>query len=291
VEPPPLSLDHDGWDDHQLLGVNWKYQMVPFTGSRTLRLNAGSEVIVYSDEPSVAAVSSPQQDASSSANKVVLRPATHTFPFDVKIDGASVGRTHVRVAEPSGRLIDSVEVSVKSPLLKTYRLWRLRDLEHTTLRTGDEMKAIMHLVAALYLAQANVTLVQVGEPRIILMKDKLHDPIKYPTFMNFGLAPAIALQDAGSSDFDMVSTWTQKNRVGTTIPLNISLCSMQAYSAAEQMREVSTYAHEMCHAFGRWLHTSRKDVMMAGDGSDSCKFDKTDMDTINPTGKWPFKID
>jgi hypothetical protein len=61
---------------------------------------------------------------------------------------------------------------------------------------------------------------------------------------------------------------------------------MQAYGEGlnEEMREVSTYAHEMCHAFGRWVHASRTLVLMAGDGTDSCQFDRKDMDTINPSG-------
>ena len=61
---------------------------------------------------------------------------------------------------------------------------------------------------------------------------------------------------------------------------------MKAYgkSPLAEMMEASTYAHEICHAFGRWTHADRNEVMMNGNGADSCRFDWKDMDTINPSG-------
>lgn len=288
AEPPPpaLSLDHDGWDDFELAGTHIKFQMVPSDGDRTLRVTASRELIVSSDKPNIASVSSPQQDASSTTNRVVLRPATHTFPFDIGIHGVFTGFTNIRLSEPTGELVDRVMVSVKSHVVKTYRLWRLRDIEHETKRSGEKMIAIMEKVEKLYKNQANITLVRMGEPEILFVKDKLKDPIEFPSIMNFNLAVAIQAKGKGGAGFDLVSTWKMDGRVGNTIPLNISLCSMQAYDEGlnEEMREVSTYAHEMCHAFGRWVHSSRSQVLMAGDGTDSCKFDRIDINTINPSG-------
>jgi hypothetical protein len=281
----PLSFDADGWFRASFQGddPSINFQMVPQGGSRFITvLVDGEPCVVSSRKTAMATVSSPSQDASSTPNRVVLLPPATAFPFVVEVRGHQVGRTLVDVSDMNGKSLGTVDVSVKSVVTKTYRLWALKDIVHRTTRTSAQMTNIMRNVARVYESQANVKLVQVGVPLDLLFKSDLGDPISSPNLLLARIGIQIKLFNESPADFDLVSTWDIPDAVGQTFDL-AGDCMIEDYKPNQDLPETSSYAHELGHAFSCG-HTDRTKMMMSGDGTDGFQMTRTDMNTINPTG-------
>jgi len=222
------------------------------------------------------------QDASSTPNRVVLLPPTGAFPFVVEVRGHRVGRTLVDVSDMNGNSRGTVDVSIKSAIAKTYRLWALKDIVHRTTRTAAQMTNIMRNVARLYESQANVKLTQIEVPLDLLFKTDLGDPISSPNLLLARIGVSIKLSNVSRADFDMVSTWDIPDAVGQTSDL-AGDCMVEDYKPGQELPETSSYAHELGHGFSCG-HTDRTKMMMSGDGSDGFQMTRTDINTINPTG-------
>jgi hypothetical protein len=257
--------------------------MVPQGGSRFITVFVdGEPCVVSSRRTSKTTVSAPLQDASSTPNRVVLLPQPSAFPFAVEIHGHQAGRTLVDVSDMNGKSLGTVDVSVKSAITKTYRLWALMDIVHRTTRTAAQMINYMRNVARLYESQANVKLTQLDVPQNLLFKDDLGDPISSPNLLLGRIGLQIKLLNDSRADFDMVSTWDIPDAVGQTVDL-FGDCMVEDYKPGNELSEMSTYAHELGHGFSCG-HTDRTKMMMSGDGSDGFQMTRTDINTINPTG-------
>ncbi|HLW92772.1 MAG TPA: hypothetical protein VKS78_15930 [Roseiarcus sp.] len=287
----PLSFDHDGWFRASFQGddPSINFQMVPaFGGGRLITaLVDGEACVVSSRNTSIATVSAPLQDASSSVNRVVLLPIAGAgeFPFVVEIHGHRAGRTLVDLSDMNGQSLGTVDVSVKEEVQKTYRLWGLKDIVRRTTRTPDQMINIMNNVTRLYKSQANVKLTQLGAPLDLLFKTDLGDPISSPNLLLARIGAGIKLSGLSTADFDMVSTWDIPDAVGQTSDI-AGDCMIEDYKPGHELSETSSYAHELGHAFSCG-HTDRTKMMMSGDGSDGFQMTRTDINTINTTGLDP----
>jgi hypothetical protein len=279
----PLSTEHDGWDDSTTLGLRSKYQMVPKGEDRYL--SAKGECIVYSDPKEYATVSSPTQHSSSTSNRIVLRPTDGMTVSAVKVHGVSDGRGQVIACDASGKTLDSVVFSVKKPQRKTYRLWVLKDIATNPTRTEAQMIALMRHVEKAYLAQTNTTLVRLGGFAALNFKRQLGNPIKSIDLLLVDVGIAIKLSNLPSADFDLVSTWKLDGAVGQTSMIS-KTSLIQDYKPEQELNEASTFAHELCHAFGRSGHTSDRDRMMSDGGVDSFHMAEEDIDQINSSGDW-----
>ena len=286
----PLSFDHDGWFSegfgNETFGFTPNFQMVPRRGDRfIIVLIEGEECIVSSRNASIATVTSPLQDASSTPNRVVLRPLVPTaISTVVMVHGVQTGRTQIDVSSTGGKTLGTVEISVKDEITKTYRLWGLKDIVRRTTRTPVQMISIMNNVATLYKAQANVKLVQLDAPLDLLFKEDLGDPISSPNLLTIKVAVGIKLSKQAGADFDIVSTWDIPDAVGQTNPIS-GVCLVEDYKPGLDLQETSTFAHELGHAFSIGGHTTRTKMMMSGDGTDGFQMRMLDMDSINPTGQ------
>jgi hypothetical protein len=284
---PPLSLDHDGWfTANNLFGDGPRhFQMVPIGGQRFITVQVdGQPCVVSSRNATVAEVASIATGFNPTPeNRVVLTPLAAPFPFVVRVLGKRVGRTQIVISDTSGTQLDAVEVSVKSEVRQTYRLWALKDLKRRTVRSNDQMVSVMRTVAAVYKEQANVKLEQIGGPEELMIKGDLGDPIVSPSLLIPTAAIAIKLENKTTANFDMVSTWNLEIAVGKTNSL-VGVCLVADYKPGLTMQEASTYAHELCHAFGNGGHVTLPQMLMSGDGTDGLQMTRLDMDTINPTG-------
>jgi len=283
-----LSDEHDGWFSERRSpsdNAALHFQMVPIAGQRFVTIQVDGEAcVVSSRNPVVADVAGGDTGFVPTANnRVVLTPPGAPFPFIVRVGGRRVGRTQIVVSDMSGAQLGVVDISVKSEIRQTYRLWALKDTKRRTTRTNQQMVSIMNAVAAIYKAQANVTLQQVGGPEELLIKGDLGDPIVSPSLLVPTAAVAIKFQNKATANFDMVSTWNLQIAVGKSNDL-LGVCLVGDYKPGQTLQETSTYAHELCHAFGNGGHVTSPQLMMSGDGSDSFQMTRLDMDTINPTG-------
>jgi hypothetical protein len=283
-----LSFEDDGWFTGKMPGSGSAikhFQMVP-SGDRRLIIvqveDAGC--FVYSQDPSVVTVDGfGIVDPATVPNRVHLAPLGVTTRYLVQLTGQRSGRTFVILCDNAGKTIDSVDVGVKRERKLTYRLWALMDVARRTRRTNDQMIRYMNNTARLYKAQANVTLTQIGVVENLLINDDLGDPISSPNLLLLRCAAFIQFVSTESTaDFDMVSTWDIPDAVGLTAP-GINVCMVEDYKLGDEMRETSTYAHELCHAFGVLGHDSLTNMLMSGDGTDSVRMNVTDIDTINST--------
>ena len=285
--PEPLSFDHDGWFTGTMPGFGSEiknFQMVPVGEDRLITVTVDdAECFVYSREPSDVEVSGVNiVDPATVPNRIRLAPRGAPFQYSIKLHGLRSSRTHVIVCDAAGTTIDSVEVGVKDVRLFTYRLWALMDVARRTHRTKDQMIACMNNVARLYKAQANVKLTQIGTVENLLINADLGDPISSPNFLLARVAFIIKLNPESSANFDMVSTWDIPDAVGLTAPgINVSM--VEDYKPGNLLAETSTYAHELCHAFGVLGHDRNTKMLMSGDGTDSFRMNVTDIDAINST--------
>jgi hypothetical protein len=283
---PPLSLDHDGWFTANILPDDGPrhFQMVPIGGQRFITVRSTDRMCGVSRDATVADVAGAASGFNPTPeNRVVLTPPGAPFPFIVRVHGRRVGRTQVVVSDTSGKQLDAVEISVKSEVRHTYRLWGLKDAKRRTARSNDQMVSVMNTVATVYKAQANVKLEQIGNPEELMLKGDLGDPIASPNILVPRAALAIKLENKTAANFDMVSTWNLEIAVGKTNSV-VAVCLVADYKPGQTLPETSTYAHELCHAFGNGGHVTSSQMLMSGDGTDGFQMTRLNIDTINPTG-------
>lgn len=294
-----LTFDHDGWYTDPFLPAQKgderhvttrHFQMVPSGGAALVHVRVdGIDSVVLSEDPSVAAVGSLADGFTPSPINRAVLPAASPAPVQfVRVEAKSVGRTRILVADADGRrrIRDSVDISVKSEVRKTFRLWRLKDAIHETARTNTQMIDIMVHVAKIYKGQANVKLDQVGTPETLLIKDDLGDPIKSSNLLIPRAALAIKLSTQSTADFDLVSVWNMPHALGKAAPV-LSVALIVDYKPGQLLNEASTYAHELCHAFGQIVHATQASVLMSTSPPDGFQMTKSNIDTVNPTGGRP----
>jgi hypothetical protein len=294
-----LTFDHDGWYTDPFLPAQKAeerhvttrhFQMIPSGGASLVQVRVdGINSIVLSEDPGVAAVGSLADGfRPSPINRAVL-PGASLVPVQfVRVEAKSVGRTRILVADADGRrrIRDSIEISVKSEVRKTFRLWRLKDAIHETARTNQQMIDIMRNVAKIYKGQANVKLEQVGTPGTLVIKDDLGDPIKSSNLLLPRVALAIKQSPEPTADFDLVSVWNMPHLLGKAAPV-ISVALIVDYKPLQILNESATYAHELCHSFGHISHANQAGVLMSTSPPDGFQMTKSNIDTVNSTGGRP----
>lgn len=282
----PMSTDHDGF---------WKvddtaaYQMVPANGTRECALAmSGGRVRLSSAHPNVVVLAD-AVTGQPAANNLMTFDSQPFTAFAFKLQARSVGRTMILAEDARGRHLARLIVSVKAEQTKTYNPLILQDIRRRSKRQFEDVARIMREVEKVYLKQANIRLKTKRLPNVIFLKQDIGDPIDFSKkAVHDDINKALDEIKANSLDFNIVSCWNlvdgHQDAVGID-PAFGKTCFAEDYpDSTPLLTEVSTYAHELGHAFG-CVHDGRpSNVMMSGDGSDGLQMTKDDIDMINKTG-------
>lgn len=282
-QPGLNTLAHDGWHSDAVQGG---FQMVPRFGSRTVEVQTddNAEYRVTGGTGTVW-IAGEAQGLREVANNDVVLARTPGVPQSIAIFGKRSAFTRLYLLDSNGKYVDSLAVSVKTRVNKTYRMWILSDLLNTSVRTPAQVRAAMQRTETLMLAQANVQLTAVGgEATPISVPLDFGNPIKYPVNLMIELALRIKVQPGPTADYDVVSTWDIEHNVGISAPL-INVALVEDYIAGLEVEEASTFAHELCHTMGAWLHEDEPRLLMSASGP-GVQMSRRVINIVNDTGRF-----
>jgi hypothetical protein len=280
-----------------------KYQMIP-TGDRSnWRVSvAGGTVRITSKDTNVAALADgfakqlPRNLLTLNSN---AEKATDFFI----LAGQGPGRTVLVAEDARGRNLDTLTISVKTVVPKTFMIHRLCNRTMQSNRTPNELISMMRTVKTTYLNQANVVLAQIGNVNDLFVTNDYGNPIaldrRRPVH---GSSETIVFNDDvertlkkdnlfGRADFHMVGTCQMIGPLGTT-PDFKNICyvahTFEQDASIKLDQETTTYAHELGHAFGL-RHAGHAITEMMVEGNvighlNSFIMTTDDIDQINPSG-------
>jgi hypothetical protein len=286
----PLSLNHLGFFSH---GSN-RYQMVPFRGTRMMDVSVVGSVRIATSNRDVVRIGPLSSDTpwQSSYREFASNEKTeHSF----LLHGIGVGRAVVIVEDLiTGKRLDTLVVSVKQNISKSYQLLMLQDIHRMTKRGGDQLIAIMKGVSTLFANQANVTLRQERSPNQLYISEDLGDPIDLQhrsvalgQWLTELSAESLEVVGSGRQDFTIVSSWNLADGLDETVagidPAfgKIMFCEDQKEDTL--LVNASLFAHELAHAFKCHHRTDPPNLLMQLNIG-SCQMSDVEIDTINPTG-------
>jgi hypothetical protein len=211
-----------------------------------------------------------------------------------KLHGVGVGRAAIVVEDFDGKRLDTLVVSVKQKLIKRYQLLRLQDIHRTTSRSGEDLMLTMTNVAALYLKQANVSLIREHAPNVMYIAEDLGDPIDikltpnvWASWLADKVAENLREMKATRQDFTIVSTWNLANGSNDEIagvdPAYGTVMFCEDLPGVIPFHHTSLFAHELAHAF-KCVHRTDPPNLLMQLTVGSCQMSDTEIDRINPTG-------
>jgi hypothetical protein len=243
-----------------------KYQMIPTGSKSNWRVSVqGGTVRITSGDPNIAALA--DGFAHPLPRNLLTINSTSQKDTDFFIlAGQSPGRTVIVAEDARGRNLDTLVVSVKNVVPKTFMIHRLRNRTMRSNRTTDELVSMLRTVKATYLTQANVVLAQIGVVNDLVVANDYGDPIdmqrRRPIHGNAGettdfngdVLTALNKDNLfGRADFHMVGTCQLIGALGTT-PDFKNICyvahTFEQNASIKLEQETTTYAHELGHAFG-----------------------------------------
>lgn len=277
--------EFDGFDPKTI------YQMVPTGQDRSMSVVTDADACVITVDPvNIARMHNfhfdhgvPDQPGDFRA---VLTP-NNRMTFE--ISGQRKGNTNITLSKENGIQINTLTVSVKDKITKTYNTCRLSDIRRTCPFSAANITAIMPKVEATFIQQANAELKQkeAGQVFDIIVPRDLGIPLfADKTDVRFAIIDATGARHPPfilAADFIVYFTWDlrafrpPKEIVGLTVG---RLCFVEFQN--DEFQNALTTAHELGHALGL-NHTGAK-FLMAGDGdSRSSKLQQFEIDMINKT--------
>ncbi len=284
----------DGWDGEAI------YQMVPEGGSRGgLTLTSRNEAIEAVIEPAGIVRFAPP----NAAYKITLDPhKTVTF----QLTAEKVGRAEVSVSNARQERLETLSVSVKSPVKKTYSLNVVSDMFHRSpwvhrsakssssgpAEPPTSLRPMMDKVEGFFRHQAFVLLRDVaGQVFECKVGNRdLGNPIHLQDLIRPGNKQVLDLitdevnPSASMADIRIFFTW---NIVGDEDALGFTTRGGKSVFVAFDANELKkglTTAHELGHALGLF-HGKRTDTLMAEKDTNLFPLlEKSEIDLINPSG-------
>ena len=277
------QMGHDGWHDDAVSG---SFQMVPLDGSRFVQILADdNDEYRVSGGKGTVWISGEAQGFSAQARNDVVLPRSAGVPQRVAVYGKRSAFTRLFLHDNQGKVIDTLAVSVKKRVNKTYRMWLLADLFNTSSRTPAQVRDAMRLCEAMVFLQSNIMLTAVGgDATLIRVPLDLGNPMRYSIVAMLDLSMRLKAQPGPTADYDVVSTWKIEHNAGISAPiLNVALVG--DYLPGRDIEEASTFAHELCHTMGAWLHEDEADLLMSAGGSGT-QMSRRVINLVNDTGRF-----
>jgi len=297
---PPTDPTDLGFLSGGFVGQGRKYQMVPTGGRAAWRVRfSGGTVRVTSKDPNIAALG----DGFAKPlprNLLTLNSATGSFSDFFILAGQNAGRTVIVAEDARSQNLDTLTISVKTLLHKTFMGHRLLNRVARTDRTDDELADIFRKMKNAYRFQANVLLDQVGKVNELRTANDYTNPINFdevrqikgqgPTDFNDDVVKELNRKNLfGMTDFHLVSVCQMHGKLGVT-PAFKNVCYVaHTFTKPNFTNEATTFAHELGHAFGLTHDPGHdfKDMMVAGNvtgAQNSFIMTDADIDRINPSG-------
>ncbi len=279
-----------------------KYQMVPLrdqrrmTVKRNLISGGRTQVSLKIASPGIVELADFDAPGPSqlSAGEIVL-PELPTINF--KIRGLQEGTTRLLLVDrKTQQTIDTLTATVKKGLVKKYFLVRLVDLHHVPLMSPVEAAGKIVWASQVYLSTTNVAFQRLGQDSISV-QDNLGDPIDL--FLSGKLNPGVSIlqqildatPDAVKNNpeifFILYQVWNLRGDDllnGQTIK-----AGRASFVFIEDDALLTTYAHEIGHAFGLSLGKAKHDkdplnIMSSPGTNNRFRFRRSQIDIINPSG-------
>jgi hypothetical protein len=302
--PDPTMGAFDGFDPKAV------YQMIPLNGVRTgFKVVSGAEPLDIEIQPAgIARFNrknfSPGVPSAGTGEFVSIGPAT-TFTFD--LEGRTAGSAILAIRNSKGVSLESLLISVKAELLRTYSLCVLHDLRHRSPwlppnnptqpnppPADGVVRPMMERVKLAYRQQANVVLSEKATRlfEVNINDHNLGDPIVLDA--RLGSAGSVASSfivsrtpsEAFGANFIIYFTWDIRTAKDDVVGLNVNNVCFVEFNSVNSNENGLTTAHELGHALG--LKHNGRDLLMAGDGiSRSSRLEQFEIDTVNPSGTVP----
>jgi len=206
--------------------------------------------------------------------------------------GNTVGFTRLLVRTARGEIVGSLLVSVKDKLTKTFTLNILRDASHRT--TDDAVDAqqakalaIMQSVRDLYLAQANISLFQIGPPNKPKVDGYLGDTIFLDDVGTMiKIATAVQAANIPGADLHIFYTWDVEDRfIAPQGALGVTLLgSCFVDELPPGPTATFTFAHELGHALFLDHNPNPSSIMFKAFSPFLKRFNALEITILNTTG-------
>jgi hypothetical protein len=227
-------------------------------------------------------------------NEIAI-PANQRRDFLIVARGQTAGVTSVKLTDVDNfsTLVNTLMDSVKTEVQGRYAIIMLSDTRpgqkpDATTRSPAQAVRLMQLVAATYMAQANVNLTQVGAPTSVMVPSDLGNPLNVDD-MNSVLNPILAATPAsfmGSDVNRIYCCWDVADNTLGSAPLGDT---RGKNCFVEDGTNEFTFAHELGHALGLKSHnmaaTSARPLLMDESlGKGTFKLQQFEIDLLNPSG-------
>jgi hypothetical protein len=299
--PDPKMGTFDGFDPKAV------YQMIPVNGVRTgFKIVSAAEPLEIEIQPAAIARFNNKRFSpgvpSPGTNEFVSIGAATTFTFD--LEGQAAGSAILVIRNSKGKSLESLLISVKAELPKTYSLCVLHDMRRRSpwLPPNDPtqpnpppadsvIRPMMEKVKLTFRQQTNVILNEKGARLFeVNVNDRsLGDPI----VLDAPLAPTNSTaasfivsrtdSQAFGANFIVYFTWNIRTVKDDVVGLNVNNVCFVEFNSVDRNENGLTTGHELGHALG--LKHNGRDLLMAGDGiSRSSRLEQFEIDTVNPSG-------
>ena len=302
--PDPTMGAFDGFDPKTV------YQMIPVNGVRTaFKIVSAGEPVDIEIRPAGIARFNKKSFApgvpSPGTGELVSIGANTTFTFD--LEGQSAGNATLVIRNRSGKALESLLISVKAELAKTYSLCLLHDMRHRSPwlppnnptqpnpPSADRVvRPMMEKVKQAFRQQTNVILsertAQLFEVNINdrNLGDRIVLDARLPP-SNDTVSSLIVSRTPGQAfgaSFIIYFTWDIRTLKDDVVGLTVNNVCFVEFNSVDANENGLTTAHELGHALG--LKHNGRDLLMAGDGiSRSSRLEQFEIDTVNQSGTLP----
>lgn len=304
LKTTPIPLDVNSLSGGYV-GKGRKYQMSAPGAKSVWRVRfSGGTVRLTFDKPTAATLVDVKGNPLP-RNLLTLNSVSEKTVDITILAGSSPARVLLVAEDARGKNLDTLTLSIKSLVSKTYMIHLLHNPTMRTTRKGHEIETMMSKVAATYLAQANVHLTEsaaVNEKLLIsndfALNEIINLTLRKPKFGVKGQTVTFhedvvdtLNRDSlfGKADFHMVSTTQMRGPLGVTPGFGNICYVANAVNPGAELAETSTWAHELGHAF-KLDHPDHaiNELMAAGNvisRMDSFIMTADDIDIINPSGR------
>jgi len=299
--PDPTMGIFDGFDPKTV------YQMIPVSGVRTgFKIVSAEDPVDIEIRPAGIARFNNKKFSpgvpSGGTSELVSVGARTTFTFD--LEGQSAGHATLVVRDRSGKSLESLLISVKAQLPKTYSVCLLHDMRHRSPwlppnnptqpnpPSADRVvRPMMENVKLAFKQQANVILSE-KTPNLfeVNINDRnLGDRIVLDSRVppnNDTISSLIVSRTPSAAfggNFIIYFTWDIRTVKDDVVGLTVNSVCFVEFNSVNANENGLTTAHELGHALG--LKHNGRDLLMAGDGiSRSSRLEQFEIDTVNPSG-------
>lgn len=285
----PVMGKLDGWDGKAI------YQMVPVRGTRHgLTVKSANEPLeLVIEPPGFVRFPAPRAPYRLAVD------ANKTVTFD--LEGEAIGRADVKVRKANQEILETMRVSVKDAIKKTYSLNVVSDMVHKSPWVlpgpdGPEPKTsirpMMELVEAAFRRQALILLKNPLERvfKCHVSDLKLGDPIELQRFFRQErkqlLEMIVDRSDPNARQVDIMIFFTW-NIIGSEDALGFTSRggkSVFVAFAPNELKKGLTTAHEIGHALGLFHGNSTDTLMAEADTNTNAQLEASEIDRINTMG-------